>query len=275
MVSKNGALRSAFDAAIAEQTKNIPRAAVLFSGGLDSSLVAKAVSLRVKKTELFSVGTAGSQDLGFVEEVADEMGLKLHVRTVCASEIPAYIKKTKKALFGHVPEWAHFGKRQNSVLGSELAKSKLQLQIGVPEFIALEQVKKHGFPVFFSGQGGDELFCGYSSFKRVLEEGGYKAVETEILRFLEIMPSRNLAREQALAKHFSLEHRMPLMRPAFVQAALKIPAQEKITSPEDEMRKHALRALARELGVPEKACSRPKKAIQYGSGIAKALRNIA
>ncbi|MFH1224460.1 MAG: asparagine synthase C-terminal domain-containing protein [Candidatus Diapherotrites archaeon] len=254
MVCDIRALRSAFDAAIGEQTKNTPHAAVLFSGGLDSSLVAKAVSLRVEKTELFSVGTEGAQDLDFVEEVADEMGLKLHVRTVRTSEIPAYVKKTKK------------------VLGSELAKSKLQLQIAVPEFIALEQVKKHGFPVFFSGQGGDELFCGYSSFKRVLKEGGYKAVDAEIASLLEIMPSHNLAREEALASHFSLEHRMPLTHPAFVKAALKIPAREKITSPEDKLRKHSLRALARELGVPEIACARRKKAIQYGSGVAKVLR---
>jgi len=250
------ALHRAFDSAIAKSTKNIEKAAVLFSAGLDSSLIAKAVSERIPKTELFAVGTKNSKDLAFAEDVAKEMGIKLNIRIISEAEIPAYLEKTKKAL------------------GSELSKELLQLQIGVPQYIALEFVKKRGFRTVFSGQGGDELFCGYAAFKRILEENGYPAVEREIQHLFDIMPPRNLAREQALAKHFSLEQRTPLLNEAFIQEALKIPAQEKIVSPDDALRKHPLRALARELGVPEKACARPKKAIQYGSGVAETLRKL-
>ncbi|MBU0662359.1 MAG: asparagine synthase C-terminal domain-containing protein [Candidatus Diapherotrites archaeon] len=244
------ALRKAFEQAIASETKNLEKAAVLFSAGLDSSLIAKAVSERIPQTELFAVGTKNSKDLAFAGDVAEEMGLKLNIRTIDESEISAYIEKTKQAL------------------GPELSKELLQLQIGVPQYIALEFVKKHNFDVVFSGQGGDELFCGYAGFKRILEEGGYPAVEKEIAHLLEIMPQRNLARESTLTKHFSIEQRTPFLDESFKREAMKIPAQEKILSPDDALRKHPLRALARELGVPEKACTRPKKAIQYGSGVA-------
>lgn len=248
-------LKRAFNSAMGSNAAGLEEAAVLFSGGLDSALVAKAVSERVGRTMLFSVGMPGSKDPLSAKKIAGEMNLPLALRVARKSEIAGYAKKTK------------------SVLGS-LADSWLQVQIAVPEFIALEHVKKSGFRTFFSGQGSDELFCGYSSFKKVLEEGGHASVESEIARLLGEMQERNLRREQLLAGHFSLAHKMPFLDAAFVREALKIPAREKIFSPDDSLRKHPLRAIARELGVPESACMRPKKAIQYGSGIAEEIRRL-
>ena len=71
-------LASEFDRTIKLQTAGISRAAVLFSGGVDSSLIAKAVSNELERTELFVAGTPESNDISFAERVAPELGLQLH-----------------------------------------------------------------------------------------------------------------------------------------------------------------------------------------------------
>ena len=59
------ALLREFEKTISLQTIGLEKAAVLFSGGVDSSLIAKAVSQRVPKTRLFVAGVEGSPDLLF------------------------------------------------------------------------------------------------------------------------------------------------------------------------------------------------------------------
>ena len=56
--------------------------------------------------------------------------------------------------------------------------------------------------------------------------------------------------------------------------AMAFPAGEKILSPADELRKHALRELGRSIGLPEKICCEKKKAIQFDSGTAKELKRL-
>ncbi|MEM2092508.1 MAG: asparagine synthase-related protein, partial [Candidatus Bathyarchaeia archaeon] len=57
--------------------------------------------------------------------------------------------------------------------------------------------------------------------------------------------------------------------------ALSLPASMKIASADDPLRKRILRHLARHMGLPQEVYLRPKKAIQYGSGVSKALNRIA
>jgi asparagine synthase (glutamine-hydrolysing) len=49
----------------------------------------------------------------------------------------------------------------------------------------------------------------------------------------------------------------------------------KIQSADDMLRKILLRQLAKSLGIPAFIANRPKKAIQYETGVDKALRNLA
>jgi len=51
----------------------------------------------------------------------------------------------------------------------------------------------------------------------------------------------------------------------------KIPISEKIHGPDDMQRKHSIRELAMDYGIPEVAAKKQKKALQYGSKIHKSL----
>ena len=63
----------------------------------------------------------------------------------------------------------------------------------------------------------------------------------------------------------------PLLGPGFVGYALRVPPDQKITGPGDLLRKHIVRRLAERSGVPRESAYSRKKALQYGSGIHRAL----
>lgn len=249
----SASLKPEFDSAIDSQTRGLKKAAVLFSGGVDSSLIAKTVAKRVPQTKLFVAGLEGSHDVLAAQRAATELGLELE--TVLLRE----------------PDVQRLALRAMGIMGFF---DEMQVGIAVPELACAEAISKRGFKVVFSGQGSDEIFCGYSSYAAALESGGYKGVEKELWAGLERMWSRNFYRDDIILASESLELRLPFMAQDFLAQAMAIPCREKILSAKDGLRKHPVRELARLCGVPDSICRQPKKAMQYGSGCQKVVSKI-
>ena len=74
-----------------------------------------------------------------------------------------------------------------------------------------------------------------------------------------------------VTSRFDVKILQPLLNDDFISYAKTIPISEKITSPDDLQRKHAIRKLALTCGVPEISANKQKKALQYGSKIHKQL----
>ena len=74
-----------------------------------------------------------------------------------------------------------------------------------------------------------------------------------------------------IASEFNVKILEPLLSAKFIEYAKTIPISEKIHSSDDLYRKHIIRKLASDIGVPEVSCSKRKKALQYGSKIHKFL----
>ncbi len=247
------ALRKAFLESVEESVNGIERAAVLFSGGIDSSLIAKAISQRTPCT-LFSAGLKSSSASSFSSRAAKLLHLPLESVSVKEHDLPSLLDKA-----GEVISSADF----------------LQLQIAVPEFIAMKAVKESGFKHVFSGQGADELFFGYDQFRRELEKGAsFERLEHLRQQKLLNLWKDNLSRDLAIAKHFSLELKAPFLSPQFIKQALAFPAKENILSGNDVLRKRVLRKLAEQLSLPLEIAQRRKKAIQYDSGLSKELKKL-
>ncbi|MEK6972785.1 MAG: asparagine synthase-related protein [archaeon] len=245
-------LRNALVNAIATQTKGSNKAAVLFSGGLDSSLVSLLVSKKIK-IRLFVVGTKNSSALPRARKYSNDLGLDLHEKIVSGDEV----KKESN--------------RISKIIGT---KNKLQISIALPIYFALSEIKKSGLNTVFCGQGADELFFGYDEFRRLLNSGkDYPQLED--LRWAKLINlwKDNLKRDISLADYFGLELKAPYLEKEFMLQALAFNAKQNIASKNDFLRKRILRRLALELNLPKKIALERKKAVQYDSGISKILKN--
>ncbi|HLC92214.1 MAG TPA: asparagine synthetase B [archaeon] len=247
------ALEKEFERTMDLQCAGQKRAAVLFSGGVDSSLIAKAVSGRVKETVLFVAGVKGSEDLKSAHEAAKALGLPLEQIILSEKEVQSLAMRSMKILSFY---------------------DEMQVGLAVPVLACAERIAEQGFNVVFSGQGSDEIFCGYTNYANILKDSGYPAVEDEIWFSLSRMWSRNFYRDDIILASQSLELRVPFMARSFLQEAMVIPASEKILSATDSLRKRPVRALAKNLGLPDSIVSRPKKAMQYGSGVQKIVTKL-
>ncbi|ASJ02282.1 asparagine synthase [Thermococcus profundus] len=214
---------------------------VLFSGGLDSSIVALLAS-KYSDVILYTAGMEGSQDLEWARKASELLGLELREYVFTEDEVEE-----------ELPRIAFTIEEPNP----------MNLAIGIPLYFATRLAGKDGVKVLLSGQGADELFGGYAKYLERPE-----LMEEDIINLSE----RNLARDDKIAMLNGVEGRYPFLSMPVVWTALNIPLELKISG---GVRKAILRKLALKLGLPAEIASREKKAAQYGSGAQKALERIA
>jgi asparagine synthase (glutamine-hydrolysing) len=75
--------------------------------------------------------------------------------------------------------------------------------------------------------------------------------------------------------YHNIELRLPFTNLQVVNFALSLPLKLKILSPTDWLEKRVLRKVAEDFGLPEFITNKAKKAVQYSSGVDKALRKLA
>ncbi|AEG18047.1 asparagine synthase (glutamine-hydrolyzing) [Methanobacterium paludis] len=234
---------------VEKRIKGLSKVGIIFSGGVDSTILAKiALDLGVE-TSLYSVGHKDSVDIKFARRAAHDMGLPLMVRTVDVDDVRKYTKLVLNA----IEEF-----------------NIMKLGVGMPSYIASEMGHHDGLKVMLSGQGADELFAGYHRYLKFYEEKGEKTQEDLKLDIFNLYHV-NLQRDDSVTMANSIELRVPFLDMNIINLAMDIPMKYKINNYNDNLRKCILREVAAELGVPDEIVKRPKKAAQYGSGIHKIL----
>lgn len=220
--------------------------AVAFSGGVDSSLLAKICSDLGKHVTLLTVGFAGSHDIGFSKKIAAMMGLAHKVIELDPNNFErdlVYVRKTIGC-----DNTSHI---ENCVAYLNIARA----------------AKDAGIKIVLSANGCDELFCGYNGYRAVYDRG-----ERALMEFMEEKISNELVLVQEIsqvAQEYGVQVRQPFLSSAFIDFAKTIPLDQKIKGADDLIRKHILRQAALAVGVPEESATKPKKALQYGSSIHK------
>ncbi|PNH45210.1 hypothetical protein VD0004_g2602 [Verticillium dahliae] len=128
--------------------------------------------------------------------------------------------------------------------------------------------------VLLSGLGADELFGGYSRHAVAFERGGYQALVDELKLDVGRLGERNLGRDDRIMAHWGREVRFPFLDERLVKWAVETPAWGKCdfnhpqTETMVEPAKRVLRLLAEELGMRSVAREK-KRAIQFGAKTAK------
>ncbi|MBO8174413.1 MAG: asparagine synthase (glutamine-hydrolyzing) [Thermococcus sp.] len=214
---------------------------VLFSGGLDSSLLA-LLSSKYADVTLYTAGAEGSQDVEWARKVSEILGLKLKEYIFDINDVEEIIPKVVFAIEEPNP---------------------MNLAIGIPLYFATKLARENKYRLLLSGQGADELFGGYFKY---LENP--KLMEKDLVELGE----KNLARDDKIAMINGVEGRFPFLDLNVVRTALRTPIEFKIRN---GIRKAILREIALELGLPKEVAYREKKACQYGTNSQKLLQKIA
>lgn len=237
-----------------KKVSDLEAVAVAFSGGIDSSVVAVLAENVGLDVHLVSVGLDGQREVMFAEEAAEALGLPLHLQTYTVSELEETLAK---------------------VLWLIEEPHAINACIAVPFYWLAEVASKLGYPVLLAGQGADELFGGYQRYLTEYERSGAEAVEQKMFSDVENAYRTNFQRDNQVCSFHGVELRLPFIDRDVVDFALRLPLRLKLNSVEDMLRKRVLRRVARNLEIPLFLADKPKKAVQYTTGVTKALKRLA
>ena len=221
---------------------------IAFSGGVDSTLLAKLVKDMGHDIHLLTIGFQDSHDINFAKEVNQILSFSHSISEIEPEKFKEVSDKIHQIIKSDNLSW-----NENSIAFYYVA----------------ELAQKNGLKTVVTANGIDELFCGYNSYREAIETG-----EDEVVKMMndklknegEMMVAIN-----TVTAEFGVKMVQPFLSPSFVDYAKRIPVSEKIHGPDDMQRKHAIRELAMDYGVPEVAAQKQKKALQYGSQIHKSL----
>lgn len=228
-------LDAALDHALFGLKESRGRLGILFSGGVDSSLLAWELRSR-PDVVLYTLGRPGSFDLRAGEHAASMLGL------------PWVPLPTDRTEVGRMAE----------TLAPRLRDLPPVSQIVLVTLgIALRRAES---PVLVCGQGADELFWGYAHYRGLDAVAATRRAEADLLRLHET----DWPRTQQIAAQFGRRVLAPYLDPAFESASLRVPAELRLPG---NRPKGMFRDWARRRGLPAELAERPKKAAQYGSGV--------
>lgn len=222
--------------------KRVPRddqpLGVFLSGGLDSSLVAAMTSRVRDDVSYYTLGDADGPDRCAVEAVVATLGLR-KVRSIplpAPVRIPGLLRSVVRATESYNP----------SVVSNGLAT-----------FLLAEAANEDGIKVVLTGEGADELFGGYHSFR---PDDPWREMRDQLIDDMQFTELRRL--DLSCMAH-SVEPRCPFLDRAVRGFSDQLGYRDLYDAGEN---KATLRR-AFEGGLPPAVLHRPKTSFDVGSGI--------
>jgi asparagine synthase (glutamine-hydrolysing) len=147
--------------------------------------------------------------------------------------------------------------------------------IGMPFYWTAEKTAEAGFKVLLAGQGADELFGGYQRYLNDYLLYGGEKVRSNMFNDVVKLHENNIERDKKICSFHSVELRLPFASYQIAKFALSLPIELKFEKKADSLRKLVLRKIAENIGLPASIAKKPKRAIQYATGINDALKKMA
>lgn len=231
-------LLEAIRRATRESTVSHTTTAVAYSGGLDSSVVARLAS-ETTEVRCYAASVAGSADARHVAEYASADDFAVEMIVIDPDDMRAHVRTASAAIGTTDP---------------------VRIAYTIPVLAVLDASEE---ACVLTGGGADELFAGYSKYASEDQPALRMSVDLE-KAISELYSIRIYANklDKVLAAPYAHE--------GVVSLAARIPMAEKLSA---DGRKLVLREAGRVLGL--RAADRPKRAAQYSSGVMKCMRRSA
>jgi asparagine synthase (glutamine-hydrolysing) len=151
----------------------------------------------------------------------------------------------------------------------------VKVSIGVPFYWTAKKTADAGFRVLLAGQGADELFGGYQRYINDYLLYGKEKVRRTMFNDAVRLHESNIERDVKICSFHDVALRLPYASYEIADFALSLPVELKIEKKADSIRKLVLRKIAENIGLPASITQKPKRAMQYSTGINNALKKIA
>jgi asparagine synthase (glutamine-hydrolysing) len=254
LTSAAEAYKKALLASMKKRTQDFNRVGIIFSGGIDSVVIAWLAKKMVKEVVCYTGGVHGSSDIVFARQVAKKLDLKLRVNELTNDEVEQLI-----------PE----------IIDTIEDTNAGQIEVAIPVYAAVKLAHEDGINVMLTGQGADELFGGYPWYAKVLEKEGYQKLREHMTEDLLLLYRETLEREDKITMAHSIEMREPFLDMKVIRLSMQMDLKLNVNGVDDTIGKHVHRKLAQRLGIPRNIAYRIKEAAQHGSGMHNVVDAIA
>jgi len=230
------------------------RVGIIFSGGIDSLLIAYMVQKLGVPFTCYSAGCKGAEDIKWAERVSNEFGFPLKIKILTLKDIEDLIPQVIKDIEDY---------------------SLNQVEVAIPIYSSVRIAQEAGERVILTGQGADELFGGYPWYPKIVDQKGYESFEHYSWEDTLLLYKECLEREDKIAMAHSIELRVPFLDPEVIRVAFYISPRLKIVPGNDQLGKRIHRKYCRSLGISEEIASRKKEAAQHGANVHSAFEDLA
>ena len=227
------------------------RFGILFSGGVDSTIISFIAKKLGCNFVCYSVGIETSDDLKWAQAAAKEYGFELKTRILTLDELEIVVKNVV-----------------NILKEADVTK----VSVGAVLYAGAKLALNDGINTLFGGIGSEEIFAGYQRHSEALGKNNYEALHKECWNGMKQMWKRDLQRDFLIAKSLNEKMMAQFLDKDLVKYAMSIHPMHKLDSLN---KKIILRHAADFLGIKKEFAWRKKQAAQYGSDFVKGIDKLA
>jgi asparagine synthase (glutamine-hydrolysing) len=252
-VQLGAALEAAIDTALTEVA--LDRLGLFYSAGVDSALLAQLCQDRGIAPRLLCLGTKYSKDRRAVNRSRAHLDLPIEFITITKEEIAQVLPLVESRL------------ASAGVFSDHAKLNQIHLTLGVGTYLACRAAHQRGVRWVLTAHGADALFAGFDRYRRMSRKSLPATLEEDVRSAIDT----GLSRDQVVADAFDIEILAPFLAPGVVDLGLRIPLALKLGPQGNKL---VLRELARQRGLPRFIVRRPKKSMQYSTGISRLVREL-